>query len=97
MDGCWIGFRQQTGDRTDRGDPGSTPSRLACQAELSLNTVKRYVRAVEPGRMIRAPKYRATLVDPHHDHLRAGRTEDPAVQVQRLLAEIRYRWATPRA
>ena len=56
---------------------------------LSLNTVKRYARAAEPGRMIRAPKYRATLVDPYRDHLRARRAEDPAVPVQRLLAEIR--------
>jgi hypothetical protein len=56
---------------------------------LSLNTVKRYARAAEPGRMIRAPKYRATLVDPFRDHLRARRAEDPAVPVWRLLAEIR--------
>ncbi len=56
---------------------------------LSLNTVKRYAHAAEPGRMIRAPKYRATLVDPYRDHLRARRAADPAVPVQRLLAEIR--------
>ena len=56
---------------------------------LSLNTVKRYARAAEPQRMIRAPKYRATLVDPYRDHLRARRAADPAVPVQRLLAEIR--------
>ena len=56
---------------------------------LSLNTVKRYARAAEPGRMIRAPKYRATLVDPYRDHLRARRAADPAVPVWQLLAEIR--------
>ncbi len=56
---------------------------------LSLNTVKRYARAAEPGRMIRAPKYRATLVDPYRDHLRARRAADPAVPVHRLLTEIR--------
>jgi transposase len=56
---------------------------------LSLNTVKRYARAAEPERMIRAPKYRATLVDPYRDHLRARRTADPAVPVWQLLAEIR--------
>jgi transposase len=56
---------------------------------LSLNTVKRYARAAEPQRMTRAPKYRATLVDPYRDHLRARRAADPAVPVQRLLAEIR--------
>jgi hypothetical protein len=33
-------------------------------AGLSLNTVKRCARAAEPQPMIRAPKYRATLVDP---------------------------------
>ena len=56
---------------------------------LSLNTVKRYARAAEPERLIRAPQYRPTLVDPYRDHLRARRAEDPAVPVLRLLAEIR--------
>jgi transposase len=56
---------------------------------LSLNTVKRYARAAEPERMIRAPRYRPTLVDPYRDHLRGRRAEDPAVPVTRLLAEIR--------
>jgi transposase len=56
---------------------------------LSLNTVKRYARAAEPGRMKRAPKYRATLVDPYRDHLRARRAADPAVPVHQLLSEIR--------
>jgi hypothetical protein len=48
---------------------------------LSLNTVKRYARAAEPERMIRAPRYRATMVDPYRDHLRARRAADPAVPV----------------
>ena len=39
--------------------------------------------------MIRAPRYRATLVDPYRDHLRARRAADPAVPVRQLLAEIR--------
>jgi transposase len=56
---------------------------------LSLNTVKRYARAAEPERMIRAPRYRATMVDPYRDHLRARRAADPAVPVWQLLAEIR--------
>jgi hypothetical protein len=56
---------------------------------LSLNTVKRYARATEPERMIRAPRYRATLVDPYRDHLRARRQQDPAVPVTVLLTEIR--------
>ncbi len=56
---------------------------------LSLNTVKRYARATEPDRLVRAPQYRPTLVDPYRDHLRKRRTEDPAVPVQQLLREIR--------
>ena len=56
---------------------------------LSLNTVKRYARATEPERMIRAPRYRATLVNPYRDHLRARRQQDPAVPVTVLLTEIR--------
>jgi transposase len=77
---------QQVHDLTDRGT-----GLLECSRRLglSLNTVKRYARAAEPGRMVRAPRYRATLVDPFRDHLRARRAEDPAVPVQRLLAEIR--------
>ena len=39
--------------------------------------------------MIRAPRYRPTLVDPYRDHLRARRAQDPAEPVWRLLAEIR--------
>lgn len=39
--------------------------------------------------MIRAPRYRPTLVDPYRNYLRQRRAEDPAVPVQRLLAEIR--------
>lgn len=77
---------RQVHDLTDRGT-----GLLECSRRLglSLNTVKRYARAAEPERMIRAPKYRATLVDPYRDHLRARRAADPAVPVQRLLAEIR--------
>jgi transposase len=77
---------RQVQDLTDRGT-----GLLECSRRLglSLNTVKRYARATEPGRMIRAPKYRATLVDPYRDHLRARRAEDPAVPVWQLLAEIR--------
>jgi transposase len=44
--------------------------------------------------MIRAPKYRATLVDPYRDHLRARRAADPAVPVWQLLAEIREQGST---
>jgi len=64
---------------------------LACARRLglSLNTVKRYARHSEPDRMIRAPVHRACLVDPYRAHLRRRRTEDPAVPVTHLLAEIR--------
>jgi hypothetical protein len=77
---------RQVHDLLDRGT-----GLLECSRRLglSLNTVKRYARAAEPERMIRAPRYRATLVDPYRDHLRARRAEDPAVPVQRLLCEIR--------
>jgi transposase len=77
---------RQVHDLTDRGT-----GLLECSRRLglSLNTIKRYARAAEPGRMIRAPRYRATLVDPYRDHLRARRAADPAVPVHQLLAEIR--------
>jgi hypothetical protein len=77
---------RQVHDLLDRGTGLLECSR---RLNLSLNTVKRYARAAEPERMVRAPKYRATLVDPYRDHLRARRADDPAVPVQRLLAEIR--------
>ncbi len=54
-----------------------------------MNTVKRYDRVTEPERLIRAPKYRPTLVDPYRDHLRKRRLENPAVPVTHLLQEIR--------
>jgi hypothetical protein len=56
---------------------------------LSLNTVKRYDRAKEPGRLQRTPQYRPGLVDPYRDYLRRRREEEPGVPVQRLLREIR--------
>jgi hypothetical protein len=77
---------RQVHDLVDRGTGLLEWSR---RLGLSLNTVKRYARAAEPERMIRAPKYRATLVDPYRDHLRARRAADPAVPVQTLLVEIR--------
>ena len=76
----------QVHDLTDR-----RTGLLECSRRLglSLNTVKRYARAAEPGRMIRAPRYRATLVDPCRHDLRARRAADPAVPVHRLLGQIR--------
>jgi transposase len=56
---------------------------------LALNTVKRYARAATPDRIQRVPKYRACMVDPYRDHLRARREQDPGVGATALLAEIR--------
>ncbi|MGA5499316.1 ISL3 family transposase [Streptomyces cinereoruber] len=61
----------------------------ARRLNLALNTVKRYDRVTEPERLIRAPKYRPTLVDPYRDHLRQRRLENPSVPVTHLLQEIR--------
>lgn len=55
---------------------------------LGLNTVKRYSRVSEPEKLRRLPQYRASLVDPYRDHLRARRATEPGVAVTTLLAEI---------
>ncbi|GHI25464.1 hypothetical protein Shyd_68350 [Streptomyces hydrogenans] len=57
--------------------------------QLALNTVKRYARADRPERMLRSPRYRASLVDPYREHLRRRRAADPAVPVQHLFEEIK--------
>ena len=56
---------------------------------LALNTVKRYARAATPERIQRVPKYRACMVDPYRDHLRARREQEPGVGATTLLGEIR--------
>jgi transposase len=61
----------------------------ARRLQLALNTVKRYARADQPERMLRVPKYRASLVDPYREHLRKRRAEDPAVPVKHLFEEIK--------
>jgi transposase len=61
----------------------------ARRLNISLKTVKRYARTGEPERLVRAPQYRPTLVDPFREHLRARRAEDPAVPVLQLLEEIK--------
>ncbi|MCX4821568.1 ISL3 family transposase [Streptomyces sp. NBC_01142] len=61
----------------------------ARRLQLALNTVKRYARADQPERMLRVPKYRASLVDPYREHLRKRRAEDPAVPVLHLFEEIK--------
>lgn len=60
----------------------------ARRLNLALNTVKRYDRTPEPDRLISAPKYRPTLVDPYREHLRQRREHDPATPVQHLFREI---------
>ncbi|MEV4201278.1 ISL3 family transposase [Micromonospora globbae] len=61
----------------------------ARRLQLALNTVKRYARADRPERMLRVPKYRASLVDPYREHLRKRRTDDPAAPVTHLFEEIK--------
>lgn len=61
----------------------------ARRLQLALNTVKRYARADRPERMLRVPKYRASLVDPYREHLRKCRAEDPTVPVRHLFEEIK--------
>ena len=56
---------------------------------LALNTVKRYARAATPERIQRVPKFRACMVDPYRDHLRARREQEPGVGATALLGEIR--------
>lgn len=60
----------------------------ARRMNLSLNTVKRYVRTREPEALRRAPRYRPTLVDPYRAHLRERRAADPAVPVKQLFREV---------
>lgn len=70
-------------------DQGVGLLECARRLQLALNTVKRYARAEKPERMLRVPKYRASLVDPYRDHLRKRRTKDPAVPVLHPFEEIK--------
>ena len=70
-------------------DKGVGLLECARRLSLSLNTIKRYARVTEPDRLVRAPRYRPTLVDPYRDHLRRGREQNPAVPVLHLFQEIR--------
>ena len=79
-------------------DKGVGLLECARRLNLSLNTVKRYARFSEPERLVRAPQYRPTLVDPHRDHLRMRREQDPAIPVTHLFDEIKklgYRQSQP--
>jgi len=61
----------------------------ARRLQLALNTVKRYAGADRSERMLRVPKYRASLVDPFREHLRQRRAEDPGLPVNHLFEEIK--------
>jgi transposase len=100
---CWAkGTPMQEGKRAettrerwqqirDLREKGAGLLECSRRLGLSLNTVKRYDRASEPGRIQRVPKYKPTLVDPYRDYLRKRRAEEPGVAVQQLLREIRER------
>lgn len=78
--------RHQIHDLLDQG-----VGLLECSSRLqpALNTIKRYARADRPERMLRVPKYRASLVDPYREHLRKRQADDPAVPAQHLFEEIK--------
>lgn len=100
---CWAGVldapiydgpRAQTTQQHwhqvhDLLDQGVGLLECARRLQLSLNTVKRYARADRPERMLRVPKYRASLVDPYREHLRKRRAEDPGVAIVHLFDEIK--------
>jgi AcrR family transcriptional regulator len=67
---------------------------IARRCNLALSTVKRYARIEKPERLVRAPAYRPTLVDPFREYLRHRREEDPAVPVLQLLAKIKQQGYT---
>jgi transposase len=70
-------------------DKGVGLLECARRLNLALNTVKRYARISQPERLIPAPQYRPTLVDPYRNHLRRRREQDPAVPITHLFNEIR--------
>ncbi|RLK23776.1 transposase [Micromonospora sp. M71_S20] len=84
-----VTTRQRWQQVHDLLDKGVGLLECARRLNLGLNTVKRYARISEPQRLIRAPQYRPTLVDPYREHLRRRRQQDPAVGATQLLAEIR--------
>lgn len=70
-------------------DQGVGLLECARRLQLALNTVKRYARADRPERMLRVPKYGASLVDPYREHLRTRRADDPSVPIAHLFEEIK--------
>lgn len=102
--GCWaktsLPMREGTRAATTRErwqqihdllDKGVGLLDITRKLNLGLNTIKRYARMDQPERLIRAPAYRPTLVDPYREHLRQRRADNPAVPVTRLLTEIKAR------
>ncbi len=100
--GCWAkaGPKRQTLTREkttlerwhaihDLLDQGVGLLDCARRLGLGLNTVKRYARTTEPDQLRRPPQYRACLVDPYRDHLRARRAAEPGVPVLHLFHEIK--------
>lgn len=69
--------------------PGRRPARMCPPPATGPQHLKRYARADRPERMLRVPKYRASLVDPYREHLRKRRSEDPGVPVKYLFEEIK--------
>lgn len=84
-----VTTRQRWQQVHDLLDKGVGLLECARRLHLGLNTIKRYARISQPERLVRAPQYRPTLVDPYRDHLRRRREQDPAVGATQLLAEIR--------
>jgi hypothetical protein len=84
-----VTTRQRWQQIHDLLDKGVGLLECARRLNLGLNTVKRYARISEPERLVRAPQYRPTLVDPYREHLRRRRKQDPAVGATQLLAEIK--------
>lgn len=67
---------------------------ISRRLNLALNPVKRCARIDQPERLVRAPQYRPTLVDPFPIYLRQRREQDPAVPVLQLFHEITERGYT---
>ncbi|MDG4793463.1 ISL3 family transposase [Micromonospora sp. WMMD1082] len=84
-----VTTRQRWQQVHDLLDKGVGLLECARRLNLGLNTIKRYARISQPERLVRAPQYRPTLVDPYRAHLRQRRQQDPAVGATQLLAEIR--------
>lgn len=68
---------------------GLSNSAISRRLKLSLNTVKKFLRAQNADQLIGGTRRRTTLVDPFRDYLRHRLAQQPQVTVQTLLAEIK--------